>query len=350
MKKQRDILPDIVRGFAILMVVFGHCIQEGNGYDFSINMLYFDDKLYQLIYSFHMPLFAMLAGYYAYPGISRCESKSDRWKILGKRASTFLIPIFIWTLFEYTRECILNVKLGFRTYTAGQFIAGFFPRVISNHWFLWSMLICFIIVWVMHFYLKDNVIIYMLGFIALFFIPDGYNLHAYKYLMPFYIVSFYVNQKGSLTKFKEIYKRNEVLLAASAVLFALLFLVYRKECFIYVSGYRITKNIWWKMILIDIYRMVIGFVGSIFWISLWKELLSVIKGYRFPLLTLMGQNSLGIYLISGYSTILIMRRFTDSLGYSLPRVILCTIIIAVTSTLLSWILGRIPYIKKIVGK
>ena len=55
MKKERDLLPDIVRGFAILMVVYGHCIQEGNGYDFSANMSYFDDKIYQFIYSFQKP-------------------------------------------------------------------------------------------------------------------------------------------------------------------------------------------------------------------------------------------------------------------------------------------------------
>ena len=65
MKKERDLLPDILRGFAILMVVYGHYIQEGNGYDFSTDMSYFDDKIYQFIYSFHMPLFALIAGYFA---------------------------------------------------------------------------------------------------------------------------------------------------------------------------------------------------------------------------------------------------------------------------------------------
>ena len=54
--------------------------------------------------------------------------------------------------------------------------------------------------------------------------------------------------------------------------------------FIYVSGYRITKNIWWKMILIDIYRMVIGFAGSVFWISFWKEITSLIANLSNPLL------------------------------------------------------------------
>ena len=352
MKKERDTLPDIVRGFAIILVVLGHCIQEGNGADFSTNMLYFDDKLYQFIYSFHMPLFALIAGYYAYPGFARCKIKKEQYHLLGRRILTYGIPIFVWTLFEYIRECIINSKLGYKTYTPVTFTTGFFFRVIGNHWFLWSMIISFVLVWIMHVYLKDNMIIYGLIFLAFFFLPDGYNFHAYKYLMPFYIVAFYVNQnKGELPAlFYSLQKNNRLLLLLSFIAFAGLFLVYRRDAFIYVSGYRITKNIWWKMILIDIYRMVIGFAGSVFWISFWKEITSLIKGYHFPILKAFGQNSLGVYLISGYTTILIMRRFTDSLGYSIPRVLLETAVIGIISLVLSIGIAKIPVIRKSVGK
>ena len=104
------------------------------------------------------------------------------------------------------------------------------------------------------------------------------------------------------------------------------------------------------MLLIDFYRMIIGFAGSIFWIAFWKEMVSLVKGYKFHILKAFGQNSLGVYLISGYSTILIMRRFTDSMGYSIPRVLLETIIIGAASLILSMLIARIPIIKKIVGK
>ena len=30
-KKKRELLPDVLRGFAICLVVLGHCIQEGSG-------------------------------------------------------------------------------------------------------------------------------------------------------------------------------------------------------------------------------------------------------------------------------------------------------------------------------
>ena len=64
----------------------------------------------------------------------------------------------------------------------------------------------------------------------------------------------------------------------------------------------------------------------------------------------MGRYSLGIYLISGYSTILLFRQITDSLSYSALRNILETVIVAAMSLILSMIIGKVPYLKKIIGK
>lgn len=352
MKKERDLLPDIIRGFAIIMVVLGHCIQEGNGADFSTGMLYFNDKFYHFIYSFHMPLFALIAGYYAYPGLSRCTNIREQFKLLIRRILTYGIPIIVWTLFEYIRECIINIRLGYITFNFVTFMSGLPKRIITNHWFLWAMIICFVVVWIMHVFFRDNIILYGIGYIALFFIPDGLNFHTYKYLLPFYVVAFYVNQhKEQLPSvISSLIKRNRLLLLLSFISFIILFAFYKSNALIYVSGYRITKNIWWQMIIIDVYRMFIGFVGSIFWISLWKELTLIFKNYKFPILTAFGRNSLGVYLISGYSTILIMRRFTDNLSYSIPRVLLETIIIGFASLIISVIISKIPIIKKSVGK
>ena len=372
MKKERELLPDILKGFAIIMVVWGHCIQEGNGAAFSSQMLYFDDKLYQFIYSFHMPLFAIIAGYFAYLSIERAIQNKTKHKLLVKRLLSYGIPIFVWTMLEYIRECIINVTNNYVSLTPISFISGYFSKLIINHWFLWSMIICFVIVWIMHCYFKDNLLIYTLGFISLFFIPDGLNMHAYKFLMPFYIGAFYfckfyvnyldskVNCNVAITGsgffeflkslVKQFSKNNKLLLLISFIGFALLFLIYRKEAFIYVSGYRITKNIWWKMIIIDLYRMIIGFVGSVFWISFFRELTLCFNSYKFPILSAFGKYSLGVYLISGYTTILIMRRFTDSLSYSIPRVILETVVIATFSLAVTVGMSKIPFIKRIVGK
>lgn len=352
MKKERDLLPDILRGFAILMVVYGHCIQEGNGYDFSTDMSYFDDKIYQFIYSFHMPLFALIAGYFACSSLSKADSRKSRISLLLRRVSTYFIPIFVWTMFECIREAIINVNLGYLTYTPVSFLSMFLGRLITNHWFLWSMIICFIIVFVVRYCLNDNLIAYGIIYLSLFFIPDGYNFHAYKYLLTFYVTAylFRKNREVLTSLLSKVYERLPLSVLLWGLIFIILFLPYRREAFIYVSGYRITKNIWYKQLIIDIYRTVIGFAGSIFFILLFKLLTKSLPKYQFPLFSHMGRYSLGIYLISGYSTILLFRQITDSLSYSALRNILETVIVAAMSLILSMIIGKVPYLKKIIGK
>lgn len=53
-KKERNIIYDKVRGVAILLVVLGHVIQ----YSYSD---FFHVPAFNIIYSFHMPLFMFLS-------------------------------------------------------------------------------------------------------------------------------------------------------------------------------------------------------------------------------------------------------------------------------------------------
>lgn len=58
---------DTVKGVAIFLMVWGHCIQffSVKGFDF------FGDIVFKIIYSFHMPLFALVSGYLFYASASR---------------------------------------------------------------------------------------------------------------------------------------------------------------------------------------------------------------------------------------------------------------------------------------
>lgn len=64
--KTRSNYLDILKGYAIILVVFGHCIQYGSGLQAMSNGLYFDNKVFQMIYSFHMPLLMLISGYLFY--------------------------------------------------------------------------------------------------------------------------------------------------------------------------------------------------------------------------------------------------------------------------------------------
>ena len=58
---KREMLPDILRGFSIILVVLGHCIQEGSGELYRVGFRYFSDRLLKFIYSFHMMLFMLIS-------------------------------------------------------------------------------------------------------------------------------------------------------------------------------------------------------------------------------------------------------------------------------------------------
>lgn len=60
--KRNDYI-DFVKSVAIILVVIGHCIQCGSGSLYFEEQLYFDNILFRVIYSFHMPLFMLLSGF-----------------------------------------------------------------------------------------------------------------------------------------------------------------------------------------------------------------------------------------------------------------------------------------------
>ena len=63
MQKTRNVYIDIVKAVAIILVVFGHCIQYGSGSEFLSSTAFFENKVFIFIYSFHMPLFMLVSGY-----------------------------------------------------------------------------------------------------------------------------------------------------------------------------------------------------------------------------------------------------------------------------------------------
>ena len=189
--KERKLLPDVLRGFAIFMVVLGHCIQECSGVDFKMNTMYFNDRIYQFIYSFHMPLFMMISGYFAWDSIDKVKEKPEKWKLLAKRSATLIIPILGWTCIEHVQLWIEQGRAYVAFWSIPLFVKYFSIRFLTNTWFLWAVFWCFLIVFFMHCYFRDYIGFYIIGFLLLFAIPDGMGLGAYKYMMPYFVTAFY---------------------------------------------------------------------------------------------------------------------------------------------------------------
>lgn len=355
----RNILADVIRGFAIITVILGHCIQQGNGLEYFNNSMYWFNKLYQFIYSFHMPLFMLLAGWFAYYSLKKIEgNRKKQWIFLLKRAFLYIFPIFFWTLFEFARGYLININLGNENAPFSELLPQFVRYFFTNIWFLWAILICLVIVFIMHFYLKDNVILYAIGFLGLFVITDNMNLGVYKYLMPYYIGAFYTNmykekllENESAKKLCKMYKeKSRIVIGTVAVIFAILFIFYNDMAFIYRSGYRLSRATLIKQTVIDMYRMIIGFVGSIFFILLFDKLTRLLPGYKWPVLSAFGRNSLGIYILQGYYILLVLTKYTNGLNPNWWIVLIETIVVCIVSLISAIIINKVPVIRIIIGK
>lgn len=372
----RNIKADVIRGFAIITVILGHCIQNGFGWWYFIGGGYWENKLYQFIYSFHMPLFMLLAGWYAYYSMKKLEGdRKKQWKFWGKKAFTYITPIFLWTVFEFVRGAILREINGEEQIKIGDLLISFVSYFFTNLWFLWAILICLTIVFIMHFYLEDNIPLYVFGFCCLFIIPDAINLGVYKYLMPYYIAAFYVNMcldrysgseegenredEGYGKKFGSIiykitgsYKEKPVMyLILSAVIFGVLFIFYNRDTFIYLSGYRVSRTGFVRQVALDIYRMIIGFAGSAFFMILFDRITERFSDYKWPILTAFGRHSLGIYILQGYYILIVMASYTNNLvGIRWYYIPVETVLICAVSLITTIILEKIPVLKILVGK
>lgn len=358
--KKRELLPDVIRGFAIFLVVLGHCIQEGSGSDFKMNTMYFYDKVYQFIYSFHMPLFMIISGYFAWDSIEKMRGSHEKWALLGKRSANLLIPVFGWTCFDYVRLLLEHGREYPAFLNAFSFIKNFTVSLLTNAWFLWAVFWCFVIVFLMHCYFKDSIILYIIGFLALFIFPDGLGLGAYKYMMPYFIAAFYYRrwQKCSLEEKRKNFTCMErikgvndwIKIVILGMLFAVLFVWFDENSFIYLSGYKLIGKDVMRQLGIDFYRMIIGFVGAGLFILAWKKILKCFPNYRFPILASLGENSLGIYMISGY---IIVQAGNSLGGYFKPNYLinlLQAMIVTVVSYFLTVVLKRIPILKRMVGR
>ena len=82
---------DNIRGYAILLVVIGHSIQCQIK-DFDAN------PIFEMIYSFHMPLFMFISGYVnCVPG----QDKQYNGAWLKRRFQSLVIPFLVWIALPY---------------------------------------------------------------------------------------------------------------------------------------------------------------------------------------------------------------------------------------------------------
>lgn len=283
MIKQRSVYLDTVKGIAILLMLWGHVIQYCATGDFD----FYENDVFRLIYSFHMPLFMLVSGY-----LFGCSYKKSSLRALfAKRVQSLVHPLIMCSIFNYF------FYVACFEFVNGKGISILFNGQWINHldslWFLWSILAAVVaICFVYEIVSKNTVRFFCLIFasvIVLLFPGAQYNLYMYPYFVLGFLFAQY-EERLPVALFRVRY--------ISIVLFPILFTFYRKEHYIYTSSisfmgiFSLSEQIW-----IDLFRWLIGFVGSAFVLTVTEIVLKKILCKR-NLIGMLGQKSLEIYCLS----------------------------------------------------
>ena len=327
---------DFVKGVTIFLVVFGHCIQYGNGKEYLSSGAFFDDILFKIIYSFHMPLFALVSGYLFYWSVS---SRSPR-EVLIRQANILVLPAVSWSILYQTAMAAFHIYRGDFD-GVGVTLQRMYYGIYSL-WFLWAMFYASVIVLIVREKFRDSIKIYVLVSLLLTVSPNRFADSLYVFMFPYFAAGYLWHREGMDKKFS---CANHKLLCAGIILvWCIMLLFYDRSSYIYTTGAKLIKyreGIFVPFqLLTDIFRWCIGFAGC----GAVLIFLKLIKPVKF--IAALGVKTLGIYIISGYVFSLYMLHQEFPAAVYIMNFIQAVIITAVSYALSEGI-SRVKILNKI---
>lgn len=304
---------DLTRVFAVILVVIGHCTYytistKYGGIDYSgiMKCMNVDDtivhKLLQtmvnIIYSFHMPLFVALSG--CLFSIQLQKNRYYNLKSLVKdKFYRLLIPFLLITLLYVVPLKLIsnyfssNYLIAIKEIILGQFLL----MGNTSLWYLPSLFINFIIIYIIEKMYKGNT---GLKFIIFF----GLNVISYKIAIPLfyapmrYTIWFYIGLKfEDIRQRMNIFiKNNKNILPITLVIFIITY---------YLNTHVITTNILMGGVKV-ILRFGTAFLGCFLIYSLSYYLTFNTNIMKCKFIKMISNNSFGIYLYSDTLNYLIL--------------------------------------------
>ena len=301
--ESRNLYIDEVRGIAVILMVVGHCIQYGSGNLFLEQQLYFENWAFRAIYSFHMPLFTMIAGYF----LAISLQKRSSCKVFKSRMFSIGIPILSWGTINYIILILnQNIDVGL-----SNIIKQVFWNYLGTLWFLWALLCCTLVTIAIHKFCNGSLIAFVIIFFVSFFLPDKYNIPYASFLYPFFCFGYLWN-KFFQVQLKNIWSEKIWYSGGGLlVLWGIMVGFFHQENYIYQSGFCLLgKQSVLSQLGIDVYRIAIGLIGSCAVLLCYKILHSHLG--NIPWLARLGQNSLGIYIINSYVNLYILKHICEN--------------------------------------
>lgn len=362
--QERNLYLDVVKGIAIFLMVLGHCILNGSGKSTYLNQTFWADPVFKWIYTFHMPLFMLISGYFLYLSLDRSS-----WKVLlMRRVSTLLIPIIVFNFYNY-------LFLYSQSYDQGFYIIFhtklFWLNLVNGFWFLWAALIWSVVILLVNRFCNDHWIVYFAILVITFFIPNlvpyyqdvgGLQTYRINFMFPFIVIGYFAGKYSFTSMSQSISGYYQLSLSGKYIfllitvlssLFIALYLFYQDNYYIYVSGYNpfetLKGNDFNDQMLINAYRFFIGMIGSSVILLLTYIIYNATKKYQkiWTALAYIGMNSLGLYILQEFVISFWVRTYSEDLEPNYAINLLQTFFVLLVCTILLKAIKFFPLLRKI---
>lgn len=175
----RDKYYDIVKGIAIILVTYAHCIQT-----FSPN--YHTDTLFLTIIAFHMPLFMMISGKFFLHSLS----KNTLTDFIQKRFIRLYLPSLSWGLIGS-----LLIGGGKILKHSDIDISFFITNTFTGMWFLTILFFLSAVGAVIEKKSKGyNLFCWLLLFVIITVMPEFWMRKELLFMMPFFVCAIYYSK------------------------------------------------------------------------------------------------------------------------------------------------------------
>lgn len=272
----RNNIIDALKGVAILLMVFGHLIQFT-----SVDNSYLYNPIYIFIYSFHMPLFIMISGFFFNKSLNKKSVKN----LLNDRLVTILLPYVSWTIIFITVWAVFNhFNLSFFQ-LCQKYIYTFL--YVSKLWFLWVLFVCILLVCLnllIKRYIGGISILFIVLFIYVLPETQMLSLINVKYMFPFFILGYYYHEYSNV--FKEWIRYSSYV---SIIIYPVLLFFWSEENFSFIIDSKNLNPI--------IYKYITAFSGILAIVFVFRNFY---KHFEINYLQKLGRNSIAIYIISDY--------------------------------------------------
>lgn len=282
MLKQRILYWDVIKFFAIFLVVYGHTIQYLNP---KIRLLW-DSSIINVIYSFHMPLFMLVSGYFA-----RSLFKKDIKEIIKNKFVQLVLT-------SVTTYIITGVILIFLRHTP--VVEGFkilLGKSITSYWFLKALFIFYVLTSVLYQISKKNKLLAILSAALLLLLPT--NILDYVHcisMYPYFIVGLLLYKCE-----KKFFHNKKLIMIVSALIYLMLSYFYHSRDY-NMYDHHFDWNT--EYLYLYVIRFIIGISASFVCIILIRKICMMFKGHKtIDFLAKIGTCTLGIYIFQQNFTV-----------------------------------------------